>query len=83
MDCVAALLSSFQDNMPSYICPMSWANYDPNSLVHLPESTLSSPPHCVIIIVVIVVVKIKHKHGGFNINYEKATVVWQQIGSGL
>jgi hypothetical protein len=24
--------------------------------------------------------KIKHKHGGFNINYEKATVVWQQFG---
>jgi hypothetical protein len=21
--------------------------------------------------------EIKHKHGGFNINYEKATVVWQ------
>jgi hypothetical protein len=28
-------------------------------------------------------VEIKHKHGGFNINYEKATVVWQQFGSGL
>jgi hypothetical protein len=26
--------------------------------------------------------KIKHKHGGFNINYEKATVVWQQFGFG-
>jgi hypothetical protein len=24
--------------------------------------------------------EIKHKHGGFNINYEKATVVWQQFG---
>jgi hypothetical protein len=24
--------------------------------------------------------EIKHKHGGFNINYEKATVVWQQLG---
>jgi hypothetical protein len=23
--------------------------------------------------------EIKHKHGGFNINYEKATVVWQQF----
>jgi hypothetical protein len=27
--------------------------------------------------------KIKHKHGSFNINYEKATVVWQQFGFGL
>jgi hypothetical protein len=27
--------------------------------------------------------KIKYKHGGFNINYEKATVVWQQFGFGL
>jgi hypothetical protein len=27
--------------------------------------------------------EIKHKHGGFNINYEKATVVWQQSGFGL
>jgi hypothetical protein len=27
--------------------------------------------------------EIKHKHVGFNINYEKATVVWQQFGSGL
>jgi hypothetical protein len=26
--------------------------------------------------------KIKHKHGDFNINYEKATVVWQQFGFG-
>jgi hypothetical protein len=26
--------------------------------------------------------EIKHKHGGFNINYEKATVVWQQFGFG-
>jgi hypothetical protein len=25
---------------------------------------------------------IKHKHGGFNINYEKATLVWQQFGFG-
>jgi hypothetical protein len=25
--------------------------------------------------------EIKHKHGGFNVNYEKATVVWQQSGS--
>jgi hypothetical protein len=25
-------------------------------------------------------VEIKDKHGGFNINYEKATVVWQQFG---
>jgi hypothetical protein len=24
--------------------------------------------------------EIKHKHGGFNINYEKTTVVWQQFG---
>jgi hypothetical protein len=27
--------------------------------------------------------EIKHKHGGFNLNYEKATVVWQQFGFGL
>jgi hypothetical protein len=26
--------------------------------------------------------EIKHKHGGININYEKATVVWQQFGFG-
>jgi hypothetical protein len=26
--------------------------------------------------------EIKHKHGGFNINYEKATVVWQWFGPG-
>jgi hypothetical protein len=26
--------------------------------------------------------EIKHKHGGFNINCEKATVVWQQFGFG-
>jgi hypothetical protein len=26
--------------------------------------------------------EIKHKHGGFNINYEKATVVWRQFGFG-
>ena len=24
--------------------------------------------------------EIKHKHGGFNINYEKATVAWQRFG---
>jgi hypothetical protein len=27
--------------------------------------------------------EIKHKHGGFNVKYEKATVVWQQFGFGL
>jgi hypothetical protein len=27
--------------------------------------------------------EIKHKHCGFNINNEKATVVWQQFGFGL
>jgi hypothetical protein len=26
--------------------------------------------------------EIKHKHGGFNINYENATVVWQQFRFG-
>jgi hypothetical protein len=26
--------------------------------------------------------EIKHKHAGFNINYEKATVIWQQFGFG-
>jgi hypothetical protein len=26
--------------------------------------------------------EIKHKHGIFNINYEEATVVWQQFGFG-
>jgi hypothetical protein len=31
---------------------------------------------------VLLELEIKHKHGGFNINYEKATVVWQQFGFG-
>jgi hypothetical protein len=26
--------------------------------------------------------EIKHKHVGFNINYEKTIVVWQQFGLG-
>jgi hypothetical protein len=31
---------------------------------------------------VVVELEITHKHGGFNINYEKATVVWQRLGLG-
>jgi hypothetical protein len=40
-------------------------------------------PFCRLIIYIEVLeLEIKHKHGGFNINYEKATVVWQQFGFG-
>jgi hypothetical protein len=35
---------------------------------------------CRIIYIKVLKLEIKHKHGGFNINYEKATVVWQQFG---
>jgi hypothetical protein len=38
---------------------------------------------CRIIYIKVLELEIKHKHGGFNINYEKATVVWQQFGFGL
>jgi hypothetical protein len=31
---------------------------------------------------VLLELEIKHKHGGFNIHDEKATVVWQQFGLG-
>jgi hypothetical protein len=31
--------------------------------------------------VVLLELEIKHKHGGFNINYEKVTVVWQQFST--
>jgi hypothetical protein len=37
---------------------------------------------CPIIYIKVFELEIKHKHGGFNINYEKATMVWQQVGSG-
>jgi hypothetical protein len=33
-----------------------------------------------IIYIKVLELEIKHKHGSFNINYEKATVVWQQFG---
>jgi hypothetical protein len=36
-----------------------------------------------IIYIKVLELEIKHKHGGLNINYEKATVVWQQSGFGL
>jgi hypothetical protein len=35
-----------------------------------------------IICIKVLELEVKHKHGGFNINYEKATVVWQQFGFG-
>jgi hypothetical protein len=35
---------------------------------------------CPIIYIKVLELEIKHKHGGFNINYEKATVVWQRSG---
>jgi hypothetical protein len=35
-----------------------------------------------IIYIKVLELEIKHKHGGFNINYEKATVIWQQFGFG-
>ena len=34
----------------------------------------------VLIYIKVLELEIKHKHGGFNINYEKATVVWQRLG---
>jgi hypothetical protein len=37
---------------------------------------------CGFLTVLLLELEIKHKHGGFNINYEKATVVWQQFGFG-
>jgi hypothetical protein len=37
-------------------------------------------PYCCSIIYI--KVQIKHKYGSFNINNEKATVVWQQFGFG-
>jgi hypothetical protein len=37
---------------------------------------------CRIIYIKVLELEIKHKYGGFNINYEKATVVWQQFGFG-
>jgi hypothetical protein len=41
-------------------------------------------PYCrPIIYIKVLELEIKHKHGGFNINYEKATVVCQQFGFGL
>jgi hypothetical protein len=41
-------------------------------------------PYCrPIIYIKVLELEIKHKHGGFNINYEKVTVVWQQFGFGL
>jgi hypothetical protein len=35
-----------------------------------------------IIYIKVLELEIKHKHGGFNIYYEKATVVWQQFRFG-
>jgi hypothetical protein len=40
-------------------------------------------PYCrPIIYIKLLELEIKHKNGGFNINYEKATAVWQQFGFG-
>jgi hypothetical protein len=40
-------------------------------------------PYCrPIIYIKVLELEIKHKHGRFNINYENATVVWQQFGFG-
>jgi hypothetical protein len=38
---------------------------------------------CLIVYIKVLELEIKQQHGGFNINYEKATVVWQQFGFGL
>jgi hypothetical protein len=35
-----------------------------------------------IIYIKVLELEIKHKHGGFNINYEKATVLWHPLRSG-
>jgi hypothetical protein len=35
-----------------------------------------------IIYIKVLELEIKYKHGGFNVTYEKATVVWQQFGFG-
>jgi hypothetical protein len=59
-------------------------------IVNVPDQARTIPPvvynfiilYVPTIIQLLLELEIKHKHDGFNINYEKATVVWQQFGSG-
>jgi hypothetical protein len=61
-----------------------------SSSINVPNRALSAPARKIILkylslaiflsaseVLTVLELEIKHKHGGFNINYEKATVVWQ------
>jgi hypothetical protein len=71
---------------------VSYFTFDSYSLITVVTSTAAADlrivnnnrlPFCRLIIYIKVLeLEIKHKHGGFNINFEKATVVWQQFGFG-
>jgi hypothetical protein len=77
-----------------YYCRSSSAAYftfDSYSLITVVTATAADLrivdnnrlPFCrPIIYIKVLELEIKHKQGGFNINYEKATVVWQQFGFG-
>jgi hypothetical protein len=74
-------------------CPsVAYFTFDSYSLITVVTATAADLrivnnnrlPFCRrIIYIKVLELEIKHKHGGFNINYEKATVRWQQSGFGL
>jgi hypothetical protein len=68
---------------------VAYSTFDSYSLITVVTVTASDlrivdnnrSPFCRrIIYIKVLELEIKHKHGGFNINYEEATVVWQQFG---
>jgi hypothetical protein len=88
-------ISILQQFLHNYYCrspSVAYFTFDSYSLITVVTATAADLrivnnnrlPYCrpIIYIKVLELDEIKHKHGGFNINYEKATVVWQQFGFG-
>jgi hypothetical protein len=70
---------------------IAYFTFDSYSLITVVTATAADPRivdnnrlpfYRPIIYIKVLELEIKHMLGGFNINYEKATVVWQQFGLG-
>jgi hypothetical protein len=92
---LVSLLSQSHNISGTYYCTRSpsvaYFTFDSYSLIAVFTATAANLrivdnnrlPFCrPIIYIKMWELEIKHKHGSFNINYEKATVVWQQFRFG-
>jgi hypothetical protein len=97
VSCSLQILGQSSISIPQQFCYycrspyVTYFTFDSYSLITVVTATAADlcivdnnrlPICCPIIYIKVLELEIKRKHGGFNINYEKATVVWQQFRFG-